>query len=74
MRIIPQQMLDELLFLVRNRGVPLEFLGVDDGEIETGFRRVIEEDGIDDFARGGRQAKADIADAEHGLAFGQAPV
>ncbi len=70
-RQVPEQMFDELLFLVGDRGVTLELLGVDDGEVQTGFRCVIEKDGIDDLARGGRQAEADIAHSEDGLAFRQ---
>jgi hypothetical protein len=66
---IPQQVINEFLFVVGNGGVALEFLGVDDGQVEPGLGRVIEKHGIDNLARGGRQTETDVADAEHGLAL-----
>ncbi len=63
-RRIEEQGFGEAAFFFGNGGEPLELLSVDDGEVESGFGAVIEEDGIDDFARGGRQAERDIGDAE----------
>ena len=70
-RMIPQQILDKLFLFGGNGGVALQFLGVDDGEIETGLRRVIEEDGVDDFPGRRRQTEADVAHAEDRLALRQ---
>ena len=65
--VLNSRALGEAALFFGNGGEALEFFGVDDGEIEAGFGAVIEEDGVDHFARGGGQAEGDVGDAENGF-------
>ncbi len=64
---VPQEVLGERALALGDRGVALELLGVDDGEVESGPRRVVEEDRVQDLAPGGGQAERHVRDAEDGL-------
>ena len=50
-----------------NGGKSFQFLGIHDGEIEPGFRAVVEEDRIDDFTGTRGQTEGDVGDAEDGF-------
>src|SRR5258708_16042504 len=65
-RMREEKIFGEAALVFGNGGEALEFLGVDDGEIEAGFGAVIEEDGVDDFARARGQAEGDVGNAEDG--------
>ncbi len=66
-RGVEQESLGQAALFFGNAGETLQFLRIDDGEVEAGFGGVIEEDGVDDFASGGGQTKGDIGDAEDGF-------
>src|ERR1700719_2745819 len=70
-RMREEEIFSEAALVFGNRGEALEFLGVDDGEVETGFGAVIEEDGIHDFARARGQAEGDVGNAENGARVGK---
>ena len=61
-----EQRLGELALLVRDLGVARQPLGVDDRRVEPGLGAVVEEDRVEHLAAGGRQAEADVGDAEDG--------
>src|SRR6185437_9265760 len=65
-RRIEEQVFGKGAFGFGNRGEALDAFGVDDGEIEAGLRAVIQEHGIDDFARAGGKAEGDVGNTEHG--------
>src|SRR5216683_5088933 len=65
-RMREEKIFGEAALVFGDRGEAFEFFGVDDGEIETGFGAVIEEDGIYDFARARGQAEGDVGNAEDG--------
>ena len=44
----------------------LDALGIDDGQIESGLGAVVEENGIDHFARAWRQTERNVGNAQHG--------
>ena len=66
-RRVEEQIFGEPPFFFRDGCEALQFLGVHDGQIEPGLGAVIEEDGIDHFARGGGQAERDIGNPQHRL-------
>src|SRR5690348_11661355 len=70
-RMGEEEILSEAALVFGDRGEAFEFLGVDDGEIETGFGAVIQEDGIYDFARAWREAEGDVGNAENGARIGK---
>src|ERR1700687_4526137 len=70
-RMREEEILSEAAFVFGNRGEALEFLCVDDSEIETGFGAVIQEDGIHDFARARGQTEGDVGNAEDGARVGK---
>ena len=61
------EILGEPALLLGNRGVALELLGVDDRQVEARAHAVVEEDGVQHLAPGGRQTEGDVADAEDRL-------
>ena len=61
---VEQQILGQTAFFLGNTGKTLELFRVDDGEIESGLGAVIEEDGVDYFARSSRQPERDVRDTE----------
>src|SRR6266481_3241790 len=65
-RMREEKIFGEAALVFGNGGEALEFLGVDDGEIEAGFSAVIKENGIHDFARACGQAEGDVGNAEDG--------
>src|SRR6185437_3891855 len=65
-RRIEEQVFGKGAFGFGNRGEARDAFGVDDGEIEAGLRAVIQEHGIDDFARAGGKAEGDVGNTEHG--------
>src|SRR5258708_39520285 len=65
-RMREEKIFGEAALVFGNGGEALEFLGVDDGEIEAGFGAVIKENGIHDFARACGQAEGDVGNAEDG--------
>src|SRR6266478_6088812 len=65
-RMGEEEIFGKAAFVFGNGSEALEFFGVDDGEVETGFRAVIEEDGVYDFARAWRQAEGDVGNTENG--------
>src|SRR5216684_6317684 len=64
-RMREEEIFGEAALVFGDRSEAFEFFGVDDGEVETGFGAVIEEDGVDDFARAGRQAEGDVGNTEN---------
>jgi len=56
-RRVEQQVLGEAAFLEADGWEALQLLGVDDGQIQAGLSAVVQKDGVDRLARGGRQAK-----------------
>src|SRR4029077_13899179 len=70
-RMRKEEILSEAAFVFGDGGEAFEFFGVDDGEVETGFGAVIQEDGIHDFARAWRQAEGNVGNAEDGARVGQ---
>ena len=68
------QVLGELALLLRDRGVALEPLAVDDRVVEAGLGALVEEDRVQHLAARGGQAEGHVRDAEDGLAArGSAP-
>src|SRR5437660_8230635 len=65
-RMRKEKIFGEAALVFGNGREALELFGVHDGEVETGFGAVIEEHGIDDFARTRRQPKRDVGNAENG--------
>src|SRR5258707_14679992 len=65
-RMREEKIFGEAALVFGNGGEALEFLGVDDGEIEAGFGAVIKENGIHDFARARGEAEGDVGNAEDG--------
>ena len=51
--------------MLGDRREALDALGVDDGEIEAGLRAVVEKNGVDHFARAGRQAEGHVGNSEN---------
>ena len=66
-RRIEQQILGQAALFFGERGEALQAFGVDDGQVQPGFRRVVEEHGIHHFARGGGQSEGDVGDSQHGF-------
>src|SRR5258707_7873630 len=65
-RMREEKIFGEAALVFGNGGEALEFLGVDDGEIEAGFGAVIKENGIHGFARARGQAEGDVGNGEDG--------
>src|SRR6266481_389127 len=70
-RMREEQIFSEAPLVFGNRGEAFEFLGVDDGEVETGFGAVIQEDGIYDLAGPRGQTEGDVGNAEDGARVGK---
>ena len=68
---VPDKVFGQLPFLFRNRRVPLHHLRVDDGRVQPRLYAVVEEDGVKDFAAGGRQAERNVGNPQHRLGVGQ---
>ena len=66
-RRVEEQSIPPAAFFFGNGGETLQLFRVDDGEVESGFRAVVQEDGIDHFARGGGKSERDIGNAQRGL-------
>jgi hypothetical protein len=64
---VEEEVFGEAALLFGDGGEAFELFGVDDGEVEAGLGAVVEKDGVDDFAGGGREAEGDVGDAEDGL-------
>ena len=62
------QILGQPFLVLGNGGVARQLFGVDDRQVEPGLDTQVEEDRVEDFAAGRRQAERDVADAENGLA------
>jgi hypothetical protein len=56
-RRVKEQALRQPPLFFGNRREPLQFFGVDDGQVQARFGAVIEEDGVHHFARRRRQAE-----------------
>ena len=69
-RRVEQQILRQAALFFGERGEAFQAFGVDDGEVEAGFGRVVEEHGVHHFARGRRQAEGDVGDSQHRLDVG----
>src|SRR5262249_59121173 len=69
---IEQQVFAQAPLLGRERRVALELLRVHDRHVQTGLNTVIEEDGVEDLATGGRQPERHVGNAQDRLALGEA--
>ena len=65
-RAIEEQIFGELALVLGNRREALDALGVHDREIEPRLRAVIQENGVDHFARAGRQSERHVGNSQHG--------
>src|SRR5258708_37126705 len=70
-RMREEEIFGEAALVFGDRSEAFEFFGVDDGEVETGFGAVIQEDGIYDFARARGQAEGNVGNAENGARVGK---
>ena len=61
---VKQESLGQAALFFGNAGETLQFLRIDDGEVEAGLGGVIEEDGIDDLASRSGQSEGDVGDSE----------
>ncbi len=64
--MVEEQIFGEPALIFGDGGEALDAFGVDDGEIETGLGAVVEENGVDHFARAGGQSEGDVGNAENG--------
>jgi hypothetical protein len=66
-RRVEQQTLRQHRVLHRNGSEAFQLFRVDDREIQTRLRAVVQEDRVHDFTRRGRQAERDVRHAEDRL-------
>ncbi len=64
-RSVEEKIFGKFSFGFWNRAEALDALGVDDGEIQTRFGAVIEENRVHYFARAGRQAEGNIGNSKN---------
>ena len=64
---VVEEVLGQALFLVRDRRVSDDLLGVDDGEVEPRARRMVEKHRVEDLAPRLGKAEADVGDPEDRL-------
>src|ERR1700739_4124430 len=64
-RMREEQILGETALMFGDGSEALDFFGVDDGQVETGFGAVIEKNRIHDFARARGKAEGNVGNAEN---------
>src|SRR5215469_8813728 len=70
-RMRKQQIFSEFALVGGNRRKALDLLGVDNRQVQTSFGAVVEENGVQHFARARRQPEGNIRNAEDGAHVGQ---
>jgi hypothetical protein len=68
---VEEEVIGKEASLFGNFGIGTKFFGIHDGEVQTGLKAVIEEDGVEDFTGCGREAEAHVAKANKSEAVGQ---
>src|SRR5579863_748038 len=69
---IEKKILGKQALMLGDRRETLDALGVDDSQIESSLRAVVEKDGIHNLARTRRQAEGYVRDSQHGSHVGNA--
>ena len=68
---VPDQVLGEFYFFLRDGGVTLHQFRIHNGQVQSGLNAVVKEYGVEHFTAGRGQAERDVGDAQYGLALRQ---